>query len=50
VELASVRKHGFVLERAVFLVVPHRLFVSGSEARRIAGPRTSASPASTGST
>ena len=30
-ELAGRRKHGFVLERAVFLTVLHRLFVSGSD-------------------
>jgi hypothetical protein len=30
-ELASKRKHGFALERAVFLTVLHRLFVSGSD-------------------
>lgn len=30
-ELASNRKHGFALERAVFLTVLHRLFVSGSD-------------------
>jgi hypothetical protein len=29
--LASQRKHGFALERAVFLTVLHRLFVSGSD-------------------
>jgi hypothetical protein len=31
VELAGKRKHGFALERAVFLTVLHRLFVSGSD-------------------
>ena len=31
VELAGARKHGFALERAVFLTVLHRLFVSGSD-------------------
>src|SRR5271166_5433514 len=30
-ELAGNRKHGFALERAVFLTVLHRLFVSGSD-------------------
>src|SRR5207245_766354 len=30
-ELAGKRKHGFPLERAVFLTVLHRLFVSGSD-------------------
>jgi hypothetical protein len=30
-ELTGKRKHGFVLERAVFLTVLHRLFVSGSD-------------------
>ena len=30
-ELAGARKHGFALERAVFLTVLHRLFVSGSD-------------------
>jgi DDE family transposase len=30
-ELAGQRKHGFALERAVFLTVLHRLFVSGSD-------------------
>ena len=30
-ELAGRRKHGFALERAVFLTVLHRLFVSGSD-------------------
>jgi Transposase DDE domain len=30
-ELAGARKHGFALERAVFLSVLHRLFVSGSD-------------------
>ena len=30
-DLASARKHGFALERAVFLTVLHRLFVSGSD-------------------
>jgi hypothetical protein len=30
-ELAGERKHGFALERAVFLTVLHRLFVSGSD-------------------
>ncbi|MGA8582603.1 MAG: hypothetical protein WB715_01950 [Roseiarcus sp.] len=30
-ELAGKRRHGFVLERAVFLTVLHRLFVSGSD-------------------
>ena len=30
-ELAGKRKHGFELERAVFLTVLHRLFVSGSD-------------------
>ena len=30
-ELAGKRKHGFTLERAVFLTVLHRLFVSGSD-------------------
>src|SRR5262245_45842673 len=30
-ELAAQRKHGFALERAVFLTVLHRLFVSGSD-------------------
>ena len=29
--LAGARKHGFALERAVFLTVLHRLFVSGSD-------------------
>jgi hypothetical protein len=29
-ELAGKRKHGFALERVVFLTVLHRLFVSGS--------------------
>jgi hypothetical protein len=30
-ELVGKRKHGFALERAVFLTVLHRLFVSGSD-------------------
>jgi hypothetical protein len=30
-ELAGARKHGFALERAVFLTVLHRLFVGGSD-------------------
>ena len=30
-ELAGKRKHGFALERAVFLTVLYRLFVSGSD-------------------
>src|SRR6266481_5138003 len=30
-ELAGKRKYGFALERAVFLTVLHRLFVSGSD-------------------
>ena len=30
-ELSGARKHGFALERAVFLTVLHRLFVSGSD-------------------
>jgi Transposase DDE domain len=30
-EFAGKRKHGFALERAVFLTVLHRLFVSGSD-------------------
>ncbi len=30
-ELAGKRKHGFALERAVFLTMLHRLFVSGSD-------------------
>jgi hypothetical protein len=30
-ELCGARKHGFALERAVFLTVLHRLFVSGSD-------------------
>src|SRR6266496_1243801 len=30
-ELCGTRKHGFALERAVFLTVLHRLFVSGSD-------------------
>ena len=30
-KLASVRRHGFDLERAVYLSVLHRLFVSGSD-------------------
>src|SRR5262245_62189258 len=30
-ELAAKRKHGFALERAVFLTVLHRLFVNGSD-------------------
>ena len=30
-ELAGKRKHGFTLERAVFLTALHRLFVSGSD-------------------
>jgi hypothetical protein len=30
-ELSGTRKHGFPLERAVFLTVLHRLFVSGSD-------------------
>jgi hypothetical protein len=30
-EVAGSRKHGFTLERAVFLTVLHRLFVSGSD-------------------
>jgi Transposase DDE domain len=30
-ELSGTRKHGFALERAVFLSVLHRLFVSGSD-------------------
>jgi hypothetical protein len=32
-ELASVRKHGFALERAVFMTVLHRLFGGGSEGK-----------------
>jgi hypothetical protein len=35
-ELVGKRKHGFALERAVFLTVLHRLFVGGSD--RAAGP------------
>jgi hypothetical protein len=31
VELAAKRKHGFALERAVFLTVLHRIFISGSD-------------------
>jgi hypothetical protein len=46
-ELVGKRKHGFALERAVFLIVLHRLFVSGS--LPIAGGRIMPSPASTGS-
>jgi len=30
-ELAGKRKHGFALERAVFLTVLHRIFISGSD-------------------
>src|SRR5262245_65240717 len=30
-ELSGRRKHGFALERAVYLTVLHRLFVSGSD-------------------
>jgi hypothetical protein len=30
-ELAGARKHGIALERAIFLTVLHRLFVSGSD-------------------
>ena len=30
-ELAGARKHGFALERAVFLTVLHRLFIGGSD-------------------
>jgi hypothetical protein len=30
-QLAGERKHGFALERAVFLTVLHRLFASGSD-------------------
>ena len=30
-ELSSARKHGFALERAVFLTVLHRLFAGGSD-------------------
>jgi len=30
-ELAGQRKHGFALERAVFLTVLHRIFLSGSD-------------------
>jgi hypothetical protein len=30
-EFAGKGKHGFALERAVFLTVLHRLFVSGSD-------------------
>jgi hypothetical protein len=30
-ELAAARKHGFALERAIFLTVLHRLLVSGSD-------------------
>jgi hypothetical protein len=30
-ELAGKRKHGFALERAVFLSVLHRIFISGSD-------------------
>ena len=30
-ELAAQRKHGFALERAVFLTVLHRLFIGGSD-------------------
>jgi hypothetical protein len=36
-ELAGKRKHGFALERAVFLTVLHRLFVSGVAGRGTAG-------------
>src|SRR4029434_8883540 len=36
-ELAGKRKHGFALERAVFLTVLHRLFVSWREDYAIAG-------------
>jgi hypothetical protein len=35
-ELAGKRKHGFALERAMFLTVLHRLFMSGSD-REISG-------------
>ena len=47
-ELAGKRGHKFALERAVFLTVLHRLFVSGS-APPIAGARITPSPASRGS-
>ena len=30
-ELASKRKHGFAMERATFLTVLHRIFISGSD-------------------
>ena len=30
-ELAAKRKHGFALERAVFLSILHRIFISGSD-------------------
>ena len=49
-DLAGVRGHKFALERAVFLTVLHRLFVSGSPTvPRIAGVRTTCSPAWRGS-
>ena len=48
-ELAGKRKHGFALERAVFLTVLHRLFMSGSDRAAIAGARITPSPASRGS-
>jgi hypothetical protein len=48
--LVGKRKHGFALERAVFLTVLHRLFASGSDrAAPIAGGSIMPSPASTGS-
>src|SRR5437588_8948461 len=47
-ELSSARKHGFALERAVFLTVLHRLFAGAPTGRRSAGGRIIASPAATG--
>ena len=48
-DLAGARGHKFALERAVFLTVLHRLFVSVSDQLRIAGVKTTRSPASRGS-
>ena len=47
--LAGQRKHGFALERAVFLTVLHRLFIAALTAPPIAGGRIMPSPAWTGS-
>jgi hypothetical protein len=48
-ELAGKRKHGFALERAMFLTVLHRLFVRAPTAPPIAGAGITPSSASRGS-